>query len=216
MTNKIISDFKKKYSELQARIEEAKQAAQRESQAVVASIFEDYFKKYGELVYAIHWTQYTPHFNDGEECVFRVNDINIAFTEEGYDDGEDESSIFGRKSTYEEYLQKWLEYEKDPQAAYQRYVEKFKETYRWSSYYQPDPFERWEPSHYSKQELIDKLEWLAQNEDKYREALDDFEAIKSVLDSIDGDYMKMIYDDHVRVTYFGPDGRREIDEYSHD
>jgi hypothetical protein len=35
---------------------------------------------------AITWTQYTPYFNDGEECTFSVNDIY--FVENGFDPDE--------------------------------------------------------------------------------------------------------------------------------
>lgn len=31
------------------------------------------------LIDGIRWTQYTPHFNDGEECVFSVNEAEFKF-----------------------------------------------------------------------------------------------------------------------------------------
>jgi len=41
-----------------------------EMNKVFAAFFEEFPK-----VKTIHWTQYTPHFNDGEECVFSMNDM---------------------------------------------------------------------------------------------------------------------------------------------
>lgn len=38
---------------------------------------------------AFRWTQYTPHFNDGEECVFGVNDPACLFDGATQDDDED-------------------------------------------------------------------------------------------------------------------------------
>lgn len=52
-------------------------------------------------VAAIRWTQYSPYFNDGEECVFGVNEleaksVQVAATaeEEEEDDEDEESSSF--------------------------------------------------------------------------------------------------------------------------
>ena len=36
--------------------------------------------------YCISWTQYAPYFNDGDECVFGVNDIEVFLTEEDFDE----------------------------------------------------------------------------------------------------------------------------------
>ena len=44
-------------------------------------IFEEFFKAYPGVEY-IHWKQYTPYFNDGDACVFRVDDAGILLSEE--------------------------------------------------------------------------------------------------------------------------------------
>lgn len=45
-------------------------------------------------VKALGWTQFTPYFMDGEECVFSVNDLHVSFTDERedslYDEGWEE------------------------------------------------------------------------------------------------------------------------------
>lgn len=65
------------------------------------------FKEYTHLftlnptLKAISWTQYTPYFNDGDECLFSVNSINaLSFIpesfEEYYDDYLDEEIEEGK------------------------------------------------------------------------------------------------------------------------
>ncbi len=43
---------------------------------IVKELFEDFFKKYPN-VKIVTWGQYTPGFNDGDVCVFRVHDPDI-------------------------------------------------------------------------------------------------------------------------------------------
>lgn len=56
---------------------EEQEALQRKFQTQAQSLFKDITKEFFEKnthVKAIIWNQYTPYFNDGEECVFSVND----------------------------------------------------------------------------------------------------------------------------------------------
>ena len=49
------------------------------------------FKRYFDIwpeAEAFRWTQYTPYFNDGDPCVFRVNSPYVKIGEEGGDDDE--------------------------------------------------------------------------------------------------------------------------------
>lgn len=43
-------------------------------------IFKSFFDSHPE-VKTIHWTQYAPHFNDGDECVFSVHEPHFTRTE---------------------------------------------------------------------------------------------------------------------------------------
>jgi hypothetical protein len=59
-----------------------------EGKAAVHESLKDLFQKH-PLLSEIHWTQYTPWFNDGDPCVFHTHDIDYTFdgTEyESYDD----------------------------------------------------------------------------------------------------------------------------------
>ena len=37
--------------------------------------FREFFEKVGDEITCITWNQFTPYFNDGEACVFSVNDV---------------------------------------------------------------------------------------------------------------------------------------------
>ena len=54
-------------SELRAKYQETAQALFKET---TKQFFDN-----SPGVTAIHWTQYTPYFNDGDTCVFRVGDV---------------------------------------------------------------------------------------------------------------------------------------------
>jgi hypothetical protein len=60
---KVVNDFTNSY--------------RNEMKKLVHNVFNAYFESFPE-VKTIHWTQYTPYFNDGDECVFTINDINIS------------------------------------------------------------------------------------------------------------------------------------------
>jgi len=54
-----------------------------------APMFKEFFDKSNGLIKSIGWTQYTPYFNDGDECVFRVNsdlDYGLRFNDETVDE----------------------------------------------------------------------------------------------------------------------------------
>ena len=56
---------------------EKQRALQKEFQASAQELFKETTKEFFDIVpqvKSIHWTQYTPYFNDGEECTFGVND----------------------------------------------------------------------------------------------------------------------------------------------
>jgi hypothetical protein len=77
---------------------------------------EQTFKKLTDLVFSefpkintITWTQYSPFFNDGTECIFNVNDIGFSNADSEYamqnisydeNNGEDESIVVATVSAY--------------------------------------------------------------------------------------------------------------------
>ena len=76
MNNINFDDLEKEIKDLQTKMQE------RGFQCI-KEISKEIFDKYPEL-HSFSWDQYTPYFNDGDECVFRVNDwLKVQF-EDGY------------------------------------------------------------------------------------------------------------------------------------
>lgn len=80
--------------ELQTRISKSKKDIEKlrskmikDSQLLFKQSLKDIFKKHKKLV-SFSWTQYTPHWNDGDECVFS------AHTDYLYINGSEEDSNF--------------------------------------------------------------------------------------------------------------------------
>ena len=67
-----------------------------EAKGMFANFVSEFFKTYPK-VNAFAWTQYTPHYNDGEECTFRVNDYGMVygFTPEAFEELEFEANDLG-------------------------------------------------------------------------------------------------------------------------
>lgn len=59
----------KKYEEMQAQLS-------AEGQAAVKLMFRDFFAAHPSVA-AVRWTQYTPHFNDGDPCTFSVREADL-------------------------------------------------------------------------------------------------------------------------------------------
>lgn len=66
--NKILSDYKEMMNKVRVALREK-----------MGYIFTAFFNTHPE-VQTIHWTQYSPHFNDGEECIFRVHEPHFTYT----------------------------------------------------------------------------------------------------------------------------------------
>lgn len=60
----------------------------KQGEAAVKEYLTEWFDKHPD-VYGIIWSQYTPYFNDGDECIFHMNDIHGFSTEELFDDASD-------------------------------------------------------------------------------------------------------------------------------
>lgn len=62
------------------KTQELQQEIKSVGQSSIKEMFVELFKQFPS-VQDVQWTQYTPHFNDGDPCVFRVNDPEVRFTE---------------------------------------------------------------------------------------------------------------------------------------
>lgn len=66
----------KKLSELVEKLTAARAAMRAEGEAALKEAFSEFFEMHPG-VRAIVWTQYTPHFNDGDACTFSVNEFEL-------------------------------------------------------------------------------------------------------------------------------------------
>jgi hypothetical protein len=80
-------------SALIKEFETFKQEFQKNSRQELKKVFKEFFEKVPEIK-TVQWVQYTPYFNDGDPCVFRVCDPMFSNVEasriEGYEEIEDQ------------------------------------------------------------------------------------------------------------------------------
>lgn len=76
------------------KIEEAKEEYRKAGKSLFQEAADVFFAEFPE-VKAVVWNQYTPYFNDGDPCYFRIGDIYMVG--EGYDEDD-----MGDAYSYEE------------------------------------------------------------------------------------------------------------------
>lgn len=74
---------------------------QAEGGKAVSAFLKEYFDKRPD-VYGIKWTQYTPHFNDGDACVFSLHSIYTFKTQEAFESDDDLYDNAGAEECYGE------------------------------------------------------------------------------------------------------------------
>jgi hypothetical protein len=98
----IKSQFRANFGDMKARIKEIQDAAKAESQGALQAAFDDFFAS-NPGVYGIGWTQYTPHWCDGEACEFGKNETCLFFDEESFEEdgfGGNESDLLKSREYY--------------------------------------------------------------------------------------------------------------------
>lgn len=62
-----------KIKELKAKYQAIKKEMGESGKTALKEVFSEFFEKHPEIK-GISWTQYTPYFNDGDTCIFSIND----------------------------------------------------------------------------------------------------------------------------------------------
>lgn len=77
---------KQSYSEFRQQIKAMDEKIRKEGKALFWGLAKEVFESNPELK-SFTWSQYTPYFNDGNECVFRVNSdyIRLNGSDDEYD-----------------------------------------------------------------------------------------------------------------------------------
>jgi Fe-S-cluster formation regulator IscX/YfhJ len=95
------AEYKDDIKDLVKEMEAFKKEYQKKGQKILQTAFTQFFDE-NPSIQTITWSQYTPYFNDGDECVFRINgfycsakkltaeDINSPYDLEGYEDDEND------------------------------------------------------------------------------------------------------------------------------
>lgn len=56
-----------------------------EGENAMKEAFKEVFAKHPSID-SVYWTQYTPYFNDGDPCYFRMNEYDVEFLEDDEDE----------------------------------------------------------------------------------------------------------------------------------
>jgi hypothetical protein len=111
------------FSALLDRKAELEAQIQTEAKEVFAAASKEIFEKYGDKVGVFRWKQYTPYFNDGDECVFSKHDVWIFTPEDAEDEDlryEEGSEVFyGQnvsKTLYKKKSSDWVRLEREYEA----------------------------------------------------------------------------------------------------
>lgn len=226
-----IKALNEKYAAMNAEMDAIREKMRNESKEYIESACANLFSNCPE-VHQIHWVQYSPYFNDGEACEFRVNEIQYVLTHDLDEDGEwsdgfydgsrvrDESDI----ENAEEKLKVARAFVADPEAWRK---EKFGEA-RYAdalAKYDPNgpryniPHEvraRPYPSDTETAErgLAEVKAEVAALKGRARLIKAHVDAVVSFIENIPEDVMESLFGNHVSIVV-NRDGM-EIDEYNHD
>lgn len=82
-------------------------------QTLIKEVFTSFFNETPDIK-LIAWTQYTPYFNDGEECIFEINDpfyslkdVDVSTLGDPYELEDDEYTTPSNKKAEKEFLTFW-------------------------------------------------------------------------------------------------------------
>jgi hypothetical protein len=69
-----MNTLQERFDQLIAEQQKLKKKFQEDAQSIFKEVTKEFFNKNPDIT-AFTWTQYTPYFNDGDECVFNVHEV---------------------------------------------------------------------------------------------------------------------------------------------
>lgn len=204
---------------LNGQIAAAKKEMQENSTGLIEQATKIFLDACPEVT-GIHWTQYTPYFNDGESCEFSVNEFCFHILEDEDDEIEayESTMLFTLEDlkAAEEKLEDVKAYVADPEAWRANYCYEFRvrngRDYTGNlKYLYPYP-----KTVDDAQERIDRIkDSLEKYNDEVASRIEkEFANLTTALGKIPDDIMEAIYGNHVMVV-INREGT-DIDEYDHD
>lgn len=188
-----------------AEFEAKRKALQEELRLGFPEMFKEVFENYPEI-HRFSWVQYTPYFNDGEECTFSVGDINAFGGPDGGDYWEDDETLIEGGERI---------------AAWKHYLETGKFPVDFYKYYtEEDAIKRGHENReayilsttYIMPETVRKLN--LDNLDRAAEVAMAASVITTSLTRIPDDFFKSLFGDHVNVSVTR--NGVEVEDYDHD
>ena len=228
MEQKLLNTLKMEHKTLQEQINELNAQMREKSKDLMKEAFRDFLGKYDEVVENIYWTQYTPHFNDGEACEFGVNDVFILLKDDEEACEYEGSSLYDQDSinTIKEQIAKWESWEKDPMGEAQKHKEFYTKRYnqnpfdpkrsysRYETKTEEDLMREWKPHYVSKESCKEQLQTAEMIVSKYPNLQADFKEIKIMVGGLEENLMRAMFGDHAKVVV--STNGIEIEEYDHD
>lgn len=211
----------KNFDDLNAQIKEAQKEMSNKSEGLIEAVAKQFLDKCPEVT-GIHWTQYTPYFNDGDTCEFSVKEyfFHILDDEDDEIDPSNESTELYTQVDLDNALMK-LEvakaYVADPQAWRNSYIKEWQakhgRNYPFSNSNHLRPYPN---TIEGAQERIDQIK---KNLETYgpevaQRITEEFKVFTSAMSKIPDDIMQAVFGDHVSVV-INRNGIT-IDEYDHD
>lgn len=174
------------------------------NRANIQAMFEPMVKEFfaaNPNVIGISWRQYTPYFNDGDECVFSVNDkVAVLKTDycsdiETYLDDDDRYEDYGENLLY------YNPYFHKIQADIQNEKDELNQPERWKGHHD-----------YCRVKLQKYIEYL--NYPDIESINKNVQEFMKLLDTISDDIYKKMFGDHVSVSLTA--NGIHIEEYDHE
>jgi hypothetical protein len=201
------SELISKYKDIQLAIQALQSQAKIFAKDIVHKSTAEYFERYGHIIEAISWTQYTPYFNDGESCEFSAHEAFAFF--HPLLDSEDEDSTYDEDSknlfvaeeftveSVKDRIETTQAYEADPVAWSKQAVAEKNAAITYSTYRYPDDYYvKYPPEYFSVGELI-RLRYII--ETTPAGFVEETQALLSVINSIDEQVKRELFGDHTRV-----------------
>jgi len=211
----------KNFDELNAQIEAARKEMQAKSEGLIEAVVKQFLDKCPEVT-GIHWTQYTPYFNDGDTCEFSVHEFCFHILAD--EDDEIDSYYDSTKVYTQEHLDKAVaglevakEYTADPDAWRQKYVKEYREKH--GRDYPTRNLSNLRPYPYDVDRAQERIDEITENLNTYGPEVAarikaEFDLFNAAMGKVPDDIMQSVFGDHVFVV-INRNGTT-VDEFSHD
>lgn len=230
MEEKLLNTLKMEHKTLQEQINELNKQMRDKSKDLMKEAFREFMEKYDEIVDNIFWTQYTPHFNDGETCEFDVNDVHIVLKNDAEACDYEGSSIYDKKDIagLKEKIADIEAWEKDPMTEARKHQSEYIKKYnrdpfesgrsyidgRYQNKTSEDKMREWSPYYGTKEDYQKNLNTAELIISKYSKLKSDFKEIGKMISALDENLMRAMFGDHVKVIV--SKGGIEVEEYEHE